>query len=105
MDTSKVDQDVSGTQISFEVRAGKLFGFIRLAEGQIGFKRPLQRMHFDSRTGTVTFIHVIGSERSVFEYHVSCERLTGTARLYVTAQDTGVLVRDTLTRSVPITRP
>ncbi len=106
MTTSPADQDVSGVQFSFEVRSGALLGYIRDAAGEIPPRRPLQHLHFDPATDTLSFVYVDSpSTRDLFRYHVTCERLTGVARLFVTSTDTGVLVHDTLLRAAAITTP
>ena len=105
LDTSNLDQDVSGTQVSFEVRTGKLFGYIREAAGQIPLRQPLESLSFSSATDTLAFIYRTGDEKARYRYHVSCVRLAGMARLFVTATDTGTVVRNTLTRSIPTMKP
>src|SRR6266702_1267552 len=58
MVTSSVDQDVSGVQVSFEVDSGRLLGYIRDAAGEVPPRRPLQDLHFDSTTDTLSFVFV-----------------------------------------------
>ncbi len=106
MTTSPADQDVSGVQFSFEVRAGRLLGYVRDASGEVPPRRPLQQLHFDAGTDTLSFVYVDSpTTRDSYRYHVSCDKLTGVARLFMTPTDTGVLVHDTLPRAAVITAP
>ena len=106
MVTSSVDQDVSGLQFSFEVDSGRLRGYIRDAAGEVPPRRSLQDLHFDSTTDTLSFVFEDSpNDRSLYRYHVSCQRLTGGGRLFVAPTDTGVVVRDTLPRAAPIKLP
>jgi len=106
MDTSAADQDVSGTQFSFEIDSGGLVGYVRDAAGEIPPRRALQDLRFDARTDSLTFWYSPSpNEKSLFQYHVTCQRLAGEAHLFATPTSNGVVVRDTLRRSSVITQP
>ena len=106
MSVSSVDQDVSGVQFSFEIHSGQLLGYVRDAAGEVPPRSPLQDLQFDSATDTLSFVYVDSpASKDFYRYHVTCDRLTGLARLFVTPHDSGRLVHDTLDRAAVITVP
>ena len=99
-------EDASGVQFAFTRRGDTLAGSVRDARGETPPARPLRDVRYDAVTDSAAFWYDTGGQtRYIYRVKLSCERLTGTALLFVTETFPGSPVVVDLPRAPVITTP
>ena len=99
-------EDASGVQFAFTRVGETLTGSVRDARGETPPPRPLRDVRYDAATDSVAFWYDTGGQtRYIYRVRLSCERLTGTALLFVTESSPGSPVVVDLPRAPVITAP
>jgi hypothetical protein len=102
---SNVTGDASGVQVAFQVKDDEFLGLVRDARGETPPQVPLQDLRYDSVGDTISFWYGDGGTRFVYKYHMTCEELSGLARLFVTDTDTGLVREQGMARAPRILSP
>jgi hypothetical protein len=76
-------------------------GFVRESRKVIPPVSPVKGLRFFANGDSISFLYGEGT-KSIYRYRFRCDELSGTARLFVTDKDTGVVREDTLRRSRPV---
>ena len=104
--TSPEDEDRSGVQVSFEVRNGRLYGWVRDARGELPPEKALDSLAVSARGDSLYFSYFSSTPtRYSFWGRVSCRALSGNWRLFETATERGQVVTRRMPRAKWISKP
>ena len=102
--TSPEDGDRSGVQVSFEVRSGQLYGWVRDARGELPPEKALDSL---AVRGDSLYFSYFSSTPTRYSFwgRVTCRALSGNWRLFETATERGQVVTRRMQRAKWISRP
>jgi hypothetical protein len=97
--------DASGVQLTFQMRADTLQGFVRNATGEIPPLLPLKDLKSYANGDSIRFWFGDSANKDISRYRFGCDQLIGTVQPFATSQSPGSTYVDTMRRSVPIKGP